>query len=190
MKYNVRITVKNSGGNELVKIFNFTTVDNMEFPDMYRILYDLVKDGYFLKISEGHRKPNRKTPIPFEKLCTAIREWRFYETKMTAQYETKHLWKYETSLVFPCEVSVKYFHSEWGGTFFEIAFEEKSLVEASFDSVKAHLEKYHIDLHKSKTEGLWYSHKYLDLQCTTHTIIVGRRYSTTEWVSKTEKIEL
>ena len=190
--YRVRIAVNNSEGREQAVVFNFTTVVDMEYSDMYRILCTLVKEEYHLRIIDGHKKPAKKIPMPFEKLCAVIKEWRFYETKKSRCIVEKHEWKYMFSLDFPCEPFLKCFHSDWGGTFFEITFEEKHLVEANYDSIKATFEKYGLDLCKSKTEGLWYSHSYLELTdlSKSKSILVRKRTTRYEWIDDIKKIEL
>ena len=188
--YRLKVTVKNSAGNELVKAFNFTTVEEMEYPQMYITFYALVKDGYHLEISSGHKRPSKNLPLSFEKLCVAIKEWRFYETKSTAHYETNHTWKYKMSLNFPCEVDLHCFNSEWGGTYFEITMDEKTLVNADFDSIKAAFEKHGLDLHKSKTDGLWYSHSFLELTALHNSILIRERITSYNWVYKEERTEL
>ena len=187
-KFYVRLSVKDSRGNEQAKVFNFNTVENMDLPKLYSILGALVKESYSMHI-EGYYKKHRGEALSFEQLCKSLIAWRFYETKTVYKEITSDAWQYVTSLDFPCDIHVRSFHSDWGGTFFEITSDEK-LVNISFDGVKAHLEKYNIDLFKSKTEGLWYTHRWIELTDIHNSILIRKKDIVHEWITKTEKIEL
>jgi hypothetical protein len=188
MNYNVRIAVKNSTGNELAKVFNFTVTSDLKMVDIFLILRALVKENYSVHLGPGCRR-HRGTAISFEVLCKTLKELRFYETKSVSKEVTSDAWEYVTSLEFPCDVYVRSFHSEWGGTFFEITSDEK-LIKMSFDGIRTHLEKYNIDLFKSKTEGLWYTHRWIELTDLHHSILIRKKNIVHEWVNKTEKVEL
>ena len=196
MNYNVKVTVKNSQGYELVKRFNFTTVESMEYCDMYRILYKVAKENYHLEINDGHKHPCRNKPISFEELCSQLLKWRFTETRTTSSWERIEKWSTPVTMVFPCNMFLNtFFHSEWDGTFFELEPSEDSLMKVSFEKVKDFFEKHGMDLHKSKTEGLWYTHEHIDIildAAVPHGchVMIRKRYFESDFVRKVERVEL
>lgn len=190
--YHVKVAVNNSKGNQLVKVFNFTA-NKLEHCEIYGILHNLVKKNYTLTIESKWKKPAKNIPLSFEQLCKAVSKCRFYETETTRSYEYTYSWKNIFTFSFPCIPYINQFHADWGGTFFEIDFAKQSLVKANFDSIKEIFENHDLDLCKSKREGLWYTHYYLEIRKVPNTLTslaVYRRVTSLEYKTKTNKVEL
>lgn len=194
--YHVRVSVKNSTGNELVKIFNFTTVsklDNINRIKLVCVLSKIAKENYNLKIEDHWKHPAKNTPTEFIELCHALSEWRFYETRREGKYEetTEHVHLF--SMQFPTDIELRSFHSDWGGTFFELTVKDNVLthfINVDFEKVKKEFESHSLDLHKSKTEGLWYTHYNVQLVPVCNELMVEQQVKSYKWVCKEEKVEL
>ena len=180
--YRLVLSVKNSAGNELHKSWNFSCRIK-EHCILHRILDSLHKKNYHRIIHSGWKNSGKNVPISFEELCQKVKDFRFYEQETIVKQQPKYSLEYVFTMPFPCEVTLdKYFHSDWGGTFFELTTPEESLVKIDYEKIANLFKTKGLDLLKSKTDGLWYTHYFIEMTSIEDGIAISRRSITYERV--------
>lgn len=189
-KYLAILSVQNSKGNELRKLFNFiSTIESI--PELLKLLDKFPKSNYKLEVKPGWKRPKKNPPIPIDQLCLELRDFRFYETITTTfGYMPEYQMVKVTTIPMPAKVFISSFHSDWGESFFELSFDERFPVEISFIKLQKIFKEYDLDLCQSKTPRLWYSHYYIELESADESLIINKRVLEHVWKSKIEKKEL
>ena len=159
MKYSIKIECENQKS-----VLNFQSeLDSSVLVELFK---RVVKSNYRVSITSIPFW-NRRAKRSLETALLWAKDVKFYkdvvETTYTHEHERKHLF----SMAFPAYIHVAdFWHSDWGGTFFRLNLQEEEnthFVSPDFEKCREEFVKHNLDLHKSKTSGIWYTHYNVEL---------------------------
>lgn len=156
MLYTVNLECKS-----LVKAFNVET--SLTMPLVHNLVKAACKSNYNVATRICFKKKGRPT-LSLEELIEQVHKHRFYKTEVV--YDSKpveHVCPLP-SIVFPTPVKILrcWSHNNVNVTFFELEC-VSDLASINFDALKKEFEDRGLDLCKSKTEGVWYTHNDIDI---------------------------
>lgn len=170
------------------QVFNVETSLNMS------LVFDLIKickkKNYSCTIKP--KKAKHRPVLSLDEALKQIQKLRFYKTEVVYDSKPVECVCPLPSIVFPAPVKIVrcWSHENVNITFFELEC-TSDLVSINFDALKKAFEDRGLDLCKSKTEGVWYTHNDIDISMLddTHLDMIKTTIKY-EYTKKERKVEL
>lgn len=173
----------------LVKAFNVET--SLTMPLVHNLVAAACKSNYNVATRICFKKKGRPT-LSLEELIEQVHKHRFYRTeKILDRVVTEDVIPLK-DIIFPMSIRIVRCWSTANAniTFFELDT-NSNLSCINFDALKDEFEAQGLDLCKSKTEGVWYTHNDIDLHIADETIMeIVKHVQKIDYVSKEVKVEL
>lgn len=187
MVYSIKISCDTKCGSNSYtcksKTFNVET--SLEMALVFNIVEMCRKQNYECTIC---RNKECEPSIPLGEALEEISNLRFY--KVEVSYEQIEHHRQLSPIVFPAPIEVLRCWSPENVdiTFFEL--ECSDLVNINFNALKREFEDRGLDLHKSKTEGVWYTHNDVDITTSNNGFNLNIVKAVVECRRNEKKIEL
>lgn len=187
MKYNVRLSVKNSKGNEVAKVWNVNC--SINFGELTIALWAFAKRNYNVQVNYGYKK-HRGKACTLEELLSEVKNFRFKEVVTSSSYQYVANEK-TMSIPLPPYTLITWC-SDWHNksyTFFQIQL-SNTLIEPSFKEFRELFEKNGLSLRESCTEGIWFVVDTLKIKKEDDALVISWEDPTFERVFTRKEIIL